>query len=1722
MPEGKFSFGFLATPGASAAQLRREVQKAVLPRTPEVVCLLAPSNNLTASRTPEEAAVDFDNLLTTICSRWTNVVVVDFPPRLVVEESLQLLLRQAYHRVAVRRSVRYLSVAEYFPLSRLELWSKDGVHLSDSPGMEVLAQLLWVATYTQLEASEPKSPAPVMASPPPVRSSPPSRLVVVGEVASPHLSNPFEWTLVEGGQKQQVQGDVSPHTSKRMVDQQGDLLDSSIPPNPVWFSPALLEEMDRIVPSSGCDFLEPTCAPKGKKTEGALPDKTRPVHHQPRREVPPTEDCALEPAVCGSPVRSVRATHSQADRKYGIFSRNHQCACMALTFLAYHNEGLQFDKVLLDRVLEKGDALYVGTKQQLMLDGTFTDDHLTVEEMPRQVLTDRNIYTVHTTGIRVGYVFRHNDSPPTSRRLGLDLASQLECLSENVTHAFLLVTPEFIAVFRDGDGRFGVFDSHSRNSAGLPHPNGTAIMKTFSNLTLMVQHLYKLFQNRGPRASYEFVPVGFVNDCDDAPPPMLDSVNISPGPTEARPEVQKPESTSDQEEMPPWLCDVANTVEETFPTVPDVTKMPKARRQKVKQRIQAQFKQSTSKKERYDTYPTFNLTKQQALKKRDFRQQDHRKDQITSKYKTDPAFRLRQINYVKERYRTDRAFRTRQKMYIGSHLRAKYNKDPSYRSQKREYIRARYSNNPTYRARHNKYVTEHYSNNPAYRSRQKKYVTQHYSNNPAYRSRQKKYVTQHYSNNPAYRSRQKKYVTQHYSNNPAYRSRQKKYIKLRYEDPNFRARHKRLMRKYMSEKYRTKLAFRVQHIKKCTINKKLKLSKEALSNHWKLRCALRIRRKYRRNFGNHQEAPKPQISPEMNAAIKKFQDRIRHGPTYVCTVCHRALFPGQVKHCNRGKYKKNMRVVAECLTGTYVHVCGSACSAPCSVPEDRMQEWICYTCDNHLFRGGMPPIAAANGLHLSPIPPELAGLNVLERQLISKIIPFAKIVSLPKGQQKAVHGAVVCVPSEMETTVNSLPRPSTEAQLLQVKLKRKIKFKGHQYFYTVNMKNVLAGLATLKRTHPDYRDVTVNESAAFDFQEDEPTEESIPESDHDSDVATEQQPEHIGEEHQALRPGLVLDTCMQPPDLAQEVLSYGDGIFSIAPAQGNKPVSFFGVPRLESMAYPVQFPTGRNTLDEARRVKLSPSMYFNVRLFSVDTRFAADQSYLFFAQFVTETHMANNSMSIQTRKGKPTTKDGRNISSKMLQDKEEVETLIQNKEATRFMQPLRGTPAYWEKGLRDLHAMVRQLGKPTFFVTFSAAEMRWPEFIEAIKAQHGEQVAFSDLDWNAKCDILRSNPVTVMRMFEKRVDALFTDLILSPAQPLGPVEDYFYRVEFQARGSPHIHAVIWINDAPEMEDPACCDGVINFIDRYICCQLPDETADPELHKIVKEVQMHSRKHSKSCKKGNVECRFGFPKLPMERTTITVPQFDLDLEDDVKKAEQVKEKKGRKKSKKSRSRIISTLQTVAKKKLKPVRDLLMDEKSSFKDLSELLQACNMTRQEYRYYVDALTSGMVVMMKRDPRDTWVNGYNPVLLRAWNANMDIQYVLDEYSCIEYMMSYIAKPEHEMAQYLKSVVEDLKKSNVNQQDEMKKIMQAYSKQREVSAQESVARTCSLPLKKSSRSVIFIQTGEDAVKMSLPMSRLMNMGPDEEDIWMKGLPDKYVNRPQNVEFEDVFGCICL
>ena len=56
------------------------------------------------------------------------------------------------------------------------------------------------------------------------------------------------------------------------------------------------------------------------------------------------------------------------------------------------------------------------------------------------------------------------------------------------------------------------------------------------------------------------------------------------------------------------------------------------------------------------------------------------------------------------------------------------------------------------------------------------------------------------------------------------------------------------------------------------------------------------------------------------------------------------------------------------------------------------------------------------------------------------------------------------------------------------------------------------------------------------------------------------------------------------------------------------------------------------------------------------------------------------------------------------------------------------------------------------------------------------------------------NPVLFARHFQYRVETFFKVIVLNG--PFGKVKCHAIRVEFQVRGSPHIHSFIWIVDAP--------------------------------------------------------------------------------------------------------------------------------------------------------------------------------------------------------------------------------------------------------------------------------------------------------------------------------------
>lgn len=74
MPSGGISFGVLSVPGAKAAAICTEVKCVSLPRSPEAVVILAPSNNLPpSSRSLPQSAADFGALLSSACAAWPNV-----------------------------------------------------------------------------------------------------------------------------------------------------------------------------------------------------------------------------------------------------------------------------------------------------------------------------------------------------------------------------------------------------------------------------------------------------------------------------------------------------------------------------------------------------------------------------------------------------------------------------------------------------------------------------------------------------------------------------------------------------------------------------------------------------------------------------------------------------------------------------------------------------------------------------------------------------------------------------------------------------------------------------------------------------------------------------------------------------------------------------------------------------------------------------------------------------------------------------------------------------------------------------------------------------------------------------------------------------------------------------------------------------------------------------------------------------------------------------------------------------------------------------------------------------------------------------------------------------------------------------------------------------------------------------------------------------------------
>ncbi|WVZ87025.1 hypothetical protein U9M48_033727, partial [Paspalum notatum var. saurae] len=140
-------------------------------------------------------------------------------------------------------------------------------------------------------------------------------------------------------------------------------------------------------------------------------------------------------------------------------------------------------------------------------------------------------------------------------------------------------------------------------------------------------------------------------------------------------------------------------------------------------------------------------------------------------------------------------------------------------------------------------------------------------------------------------------------------------------------------------------------------------------------------------------------------------------------------------------------------------------------------------------------------------------------------------------------------------------------------------------------------------------------------------------------------------------------------------------------------------------------------------------------------------------------------------------------------------------------------PRWYYQNYQDCVALCRRFGCPDLFITFTC-NASWPEIREALSttpAQHPSD----------RADI-------VDRVFQMKLNLLMDDI--TKYSFFGPILGVVYTIEFQKRGLPHVHIIVWLkNDGPLTAEQ---------IDTYISAQLPDPSIDPIGYDAVSKFMIH--------------------------------------------------------------------------------------------------------------------------------------------------------------------------------------------------------------------------------------------------------------------------------------------
>eukprot|EP01114_Cavostelium_apophysatum_P024720 TRINITY_DN9776_c0_g1_i3.p1 TRINITY_DN9776_c0_g1~~TRINITY_DN9776_c0_g1_i3.p1 ORF type:complete len:193 (+),score=26.07 TRINITY_DN9776_c0_g1_i3:721-1299(+) len=157
---------------------------------------------------------------------------------------------------------------------------------------------------------------------------------------------------------------------------------------------------------------------------------------------------------------------------------------------------------------------------------------------------------------------------------------------------------------------------------------------------------------------------------------------------------------------------------------------------------------------------------------------------------------------------------------------------------------------------------------------------------------------------------------------------------------------------------------------------------------------------------------------------------------------------------------------------------------------------------------------------------------------------------------------------------------------------------------------------------------------------------------------------------------------------------------------------------------------------------------------------------------------------------------------------------------------VRGSAQYWASAKKQALSMINGIGYPSLQ---GSNDLKWADLFMAIDPDRFRTAAdIERLSEEERVQLLNKFPAIAAEHYANRVRAF--------------ISDYFIRIEFQMRGSPHIHGFLWLEDVPDpIEHPA---EYLKFVDSVISARLPDKNEDPQLFDLVNRYQRHN--HTFTC------------------------------------------------------------------------------------------------------------------------------------------------------------------------------------------------------------------------------------------------------------------------------------